>query len=206
MTSLKRTVAAACLVGLALTGACSSDDGSSAQPATSSQGSHTVDEAGISFDLPSDWEDFDRDRVVEVLSDSAAMDEMTDRMGVTSEQLRMMLGSDMVLYAGVPNAGAGFRDNLNVTVTATGMPDSASFEQEARQAGATGLSTDNVTTEVGDGYLTTYQLQLNDVEIHGAAIALQVDDKLVVIKVIGTDAGDINRLAEGVLDSLAPTV
>ena len=205
MTSLKRTIAAAaCLAAMTLTGACSSDSSSKAsdEPSTSS---YTVEEAGISFDLPADWDNLDQDTLKEAMSDNEVMDEMTDRMGMTSEQLQQMMSSNLVLYATAPHATDGFLDNANVMVFDEALPNAgehqAAVPQPRRQrdhlrgrdhGGRRRLPHD---VPPDDG---------RDHGVHGEVIALEVDGKSVVITISGHDAGDTADLADDVADSLAP--
>ena len=204
MTSLKRTIAAAaCLAAMTLTGACASDSSSKAsdEPSTSS---YTVEEAGISFDLPADWDNLDQDTLQEAMSDNEVMDEMTDRMGMTSEQLQQMMSSNLVLYAAAPHAADGFLDNANVMVFDEALPNAGTFELQYRSLGASEITSEDATTEVGDGYRTTYVLTMGETTVHGEVIALEVDGKSVVITISGHDAGDTADLADDVADSLAP--
>jgi hypothetical protein len=79
----------------------SGDDSSrsAGSPASEETRSFSVDEAHLSFDLPSDWEEFDRDTMQEALSDSTVMDDLTDRMGMSSEQFQQMMASNIDLLS-----------------------------------------------------------------------------------------------------------
>lgn len=205
MTSLKRTIAAAaCLAAVTLTGACSSGDDSSKASDAPSTSSFTIEEAGVSFDLPSDWDDLDQEKLQEALTDNEVMDEMTDRMGMTAEQLQQMMSSNLVLYAAAPHAVDGFLDNLNVMVFDEALPNAGTFELQYRSLGATDITSEDVTTDAGDGSRTTYLLEMGEVTVHGEVIAVDVDGKAVVITLSGHDSGEIADLADDVADSLAP--
>lgn len=204
MTSLSRTIAAAaCLAVVSLTGACSGDGGSSDSAKGPTSHSFTVAEGKVSFDLPSDWDDLDQDKLQEAMSDNKVMDEMTDRMGMTSDQLKQMMSTSLVLYAAAPHAVDGFLDNLNVMVFDEALPKAGTFELQYRGLGASDISSEDVTTDVGDGYRTTYLLEMGGAEIHGEVLALEVDGQAVVITMSGHDAGEIADLADDVSASLA---
>jgi len=196
----------ACLVSVLLAGACAGEDPT--RPADSSASgatrSFSVDEAHLSFDLPSDWEEFDRDRMQEALSDSTTMDDLTDRMGMSDEQFQQMLASNVVLFVTAPHAVAGFLDNVNVVVADGRLPRLGSFELQFRHLGATDIRSAEVSTDVGDGYSTTYTLALNGIEVHGQAIAFAVEDRVVMITVSSHDAGEADSVADEIRHSLAP--
>jgi len=151
---------AACVAALFLAGGCSGEDSSrSADPRASERTrSFSVDEAHLSFDLPSGWEEFDRDKMQEALSDSTVMDDLTDRMGLSSEQFQQMMASNIVLYVTAPHAVAGFLGNVNVLLADGKLPSQGAIELQYRALGATDVGSHEASTHVGDGFSTTYTL------------------------------------------------
>jgi predicted nucleic acid-binding Zn ribbon protein len=172
-------------------------------PASDQTRSFSVDEAHLSFDLPSDWEEFDRDKMQEAFSDSAEMDELTDRMGVSNEQFRQMMASNIVLFVTAPHAEAGFLSNVNVIVSDGKLPTVGTVELQYRALGAIDIDSEEWRTDMGDGHSTTYTLGMNGNEVHGAAILLRPHDKTVVITVSSHDASETDRLADEIRNSLA---
>ena len=208
MKNLLRAVAlGACLAILSLAAACSSADSSRSVGSTSSEEtrSFSVDEADVSFELPSDWEEFDRDKMRDALSDSSAMDDLFDRMGVSIEQFQQMMASNVVLFVTAPYAEGGFLDNVNVVVADGRLPSMGAFELQYRGLGATDVHSVKAITDVGDGYATTYTLEVNGTEVNGQAVALGVDDQAVVITVSSRAAGEADELANGIRHSVART-
>lgn len=177
-------------------------DGSSA---SDEMRSFTVDEADLSFDLPEDWEEFELDKMQDALTDLDEMDELTDRMGVSSEQFYQMMASNIVLYVTAPHAVDGFLSNVNVIVADVSLPSLGTLELQYRALGATDIETDEVSTRVGDGYATTYTLELNGDELHGQGTALDLGDQFVFITVSSKDAEELDRLGAELRESLATT-
>ena len=159
----------------------------------------------MSFDLPSDWKEFDRDKMQDAMKDSSVMKDMEDRMGVTSEQFQQMMASNIVLYVTAPEAEDGFVSNVNALVIDQEMPSADEFQQQFESLGATDVQTEEASTDAGDGYTTTYTLATQGVEAHGEAISIDTPDGVVVITISTVDAGDTEALADGVVDSLART-
>ncbi|KAA1429021.1 hypothetical protein [Nocardioides antri] len=98
--------------------------------------SFSVDEAEVSFDLPSDWEEFDRDKMQEALSDSSTMDDLTDRMGMSREQFEQMMASNIVLWVTAPHAEDGFLGNVNVLFADGKLPTMGAVELQSRPSHA----------------------------------------------------------------------
>ena len=205
MTRLKRTIAAgACLAAMALMGTCSSGGSSSKASDAPSTSTHTVEEIDVSFELPSDWDDLDQDMLIDASANGPLMDELTDRMGLTTEQLQQMASSNLVLFAAAPHAEDGLLSNLNVMVFDEALPKAGALELQYRGIGATDMTSEDVSTDAGDGSRLTYTLEIKDVTMYAEVIALDVDGKAVLITMSGHDAGELADLADDVADSLAP--
>ena len=208
MTRLGRSAAAFSTAAALLLGGCSIDFDAlsdSDEPTSSSGGrsrSFEVDEAGVTFDLPAKWEEFDRERMNEALSNSSTMDDLTDRMGLTSDQFRQLMASNIVLYVTAPHASGGFLDNVNVLVFDGALPSKRALELQYRALGATHVRSEDVETDAGDGYGTTYDLEVGRSVVHGEALSLDAGRKTVVITVSTDDTGDTADLVQQVTESL----
>ena len=204
--SLPLLLAALLLAGL---GACADDSGSPASgghvsaDATTKKNTASVPEAGVAFEVPKGWTEFDRDKMQKMLDDNAALDELNDRAGVGKDQFQQMLASNIMLFVTAPQAKNGFLSNINVGLFDTKLPKLGDIEQQYRSIGATDISTDPVTTPVGKGYDTTYSLAMAGLEVHGRALSLQVDGKVVAITVSSGKAKEADQVASAILDSLA---
>ena len=189
---------------MALVGTCSSDGSSSKASDAPSTSTHTVKEIDVSFELPSDWDDLDQDMLIDASANGPLMDELTDRMGLTIEQLQQMASSNLVLFAAAPHAEDGLLSNLNVMVFDEALPKAGALELQYRGIGATDMTSEDVSTDAGDGSRLTYTLEIKDVTMYAEVIALDVDGKAVLITMSGHDAGELADLADDVADSLAP--
>ncbi|MEZ5191231.1 MAG: hypothetical protein R2734_00855 [Nocardioides sp.] len=85
------------------------------------------------------------------------------------------------------------------------LPEPAALELQYRGLGATDIGSKAVSTAVGDGYVTTYTLRMQALEVHGRAIALAVGDRTVAITVSASSAARAKQLSGGVLGSLRST-
>lgn len=200
--------AAAVAAGVAVllvAGSCAQQDvGGPSAGASDAPETFVVDEAAVSFELPAGWDEFDSKTMQDALEDSAALDEVSDRSGMSSDQMQQLLASNVSLYVVAPRGEDGVLGNVNVMVfDHEKLPTAGALKLQYRTLGAADIESDDVSTEVGDGFATTYQLELQGRSMYGESLALDVNGSAMLLTITSGAADRTDELARQVLESLA---
>jgi hypothetical protein len=208
-TLLRPALACAGLV-IALAACSGSDDSSDGGGAGGGAGSgggggdtSTVSSSGLSFDVPSNYSDVDTDDLKDNTDDGSRYDEVTESLGITTEQFEQYLETvDLFLFSDEESAG-GFVDNINVIRQEGDLPDDATLEQQFAAIGAKVADVAHTDSDLGDIADLTYTLSVQDADVAGRAILVPTDGGVVSITVsaVGRDAAD--EIGDRIVDTLA---
>lgn len=208
-----RAAAAATTAFLALVlGACSST-GDATTDAPTAKGSPSAVAStervelptGLSFAVPEDWDAISTDTVGDALSEGKPgeiVTELASRLGMTAAQFDEQLENFDVFLA-APHAEDGFLGNINALHVAGEMPSDGSLRLQHRALGAKDITVDSVDTAVGEASVVTYTLPVGAIEVAGQSIVLEHDGDTVVITISTGGADRSEKLADGVIDTLA---
>ncbi len=187
-----------------LAGSCAQQDvGGPSGGASDAPETFVVDEAAVSFELPAGWDEFDAETMQDALADNDAMAEFSDRAGMTGDQLQQLIASNISLFIVAPQGDDGLLGNVNVLVFEDeALPTSGALQLQYRTVGAAEIESDDVSTAVGDGYATTYRLELQGRSMYGESLALDVDGSAFVMTITTGTADATDELARQVLASL----
>jgi hypothetical protein len=157
---------------------------------------------GLSFQLPDGWSTMKSSSAAEVAASSEEFDEMSDSLGVSTEQMKQQLSAvDVFLTA--PRASGGFLDNVNALQIPGPLPTAASLEMQYRAVGASAIDVEDRSTDVGTARVTTYEMTSGGNEIHGGSVAVAHADTVAVITVSTGSDRRTGQLVDQVLDTLA---
>lgn len=180
------------------------------EPATDGD-TQPVETDQVAFEVPADWEvvdpaEFTGDQDGGAIEDDPAGGELTDRLGISGDQLLQLMGqADVIVLSGDGSVG-GFIDNLNVVHYAGPLPTTPQLQQQLSEQyaalGATDPQFSTVETDAGEAVLVEYVLPLQGNEIQGRAIAVQNGSDVVSVTVSARDAALATQVAEQVVSTL----
>jgi hypothetical protein len=157
--------------------------------------------AGLSFEIPEDWESVDPDDVADSTDGAEGMDELADRLGLSAEEFQAQIeGVDLYVFSTETNDG--FRDNINVTSPGGSLPDVDQLRDQLTAVGATVGEVVEFDTVAGTTLMADYTLSLPNGTVAGTAVAVEVDSSTVVITVSTTDADLTEEVSDRILGSL----
>lgn len=180
----------------------STDDESEQTPDdASSDGSVTASKSGVSFDVPDGWTSVDPNELLDDSGDAPEeLDDLAESQGVdTDTYLQNIAQSVDVMVIG--ETKNNFAENVNVISSPT-QPSKESQTSELEQVGATVEGTDDVDTELGSGFDTTYTLSANGQDVHGRSLMIPTDSGAALITVSATSADSADEVATTILDSI----
>ncbi|SDC05475.1 hypothetical protein [Nocardioides lianchengensis] len=166
----------------------------------------------VAFEVPADWEvvdpdEFTGDKDGGAIEDDPAGGELTDRLGISGDQLLQMMGqADVIVLSGAGSVD-GFIDNLNVLHYPGPLPTTPELQSQLAEQyanlGADDPQFSTAQTGAGEAVLVEYVLPLQGREVQGRAIAVQSGSDVVSITVSARDADLATRVAEQVVASLS---
>lgn len=161
-----------------------------------------VSGGGVSFALPPGWTSVEAADVKAQAEDNSAFAEAAEEMGMSAEELGAAVGQAELLLLDPDSAATGFTSNINVTLPGGALPSESEIEQQFTQIGATvtGLSTEEAG--VGEVVNVVYDMSISGGEIHGEALAAEVNGELVIVTVSAAKRAETTKLADGILSSL----
>ena len=83
-------------------------------------GAQRVESSGISFEVPEGWQSLKASELFDGTTDTPALQELADRLGVTPDQLAQAMSTIDLFLIGDGGAHGGVVDNINVL--STGVP------------------------------------------------------------------------------------
>lgn len=179
----------------------SSDESEEAAADGGSEGSVTASKSGVSFDVPDGWTSVDPSELLEDSGDTPKeFEDLAESQGVDADTyLQTVAQSVDVMVIG--ETKSNFSENVNVISSPT-KPTKESSTSELEQVGATVEGTEEVDTELGSGFDTTYTLSANGQEVHGRSLMVPTDSGAALITVSATSADSADEVATTILDSI----
>jgi len=162
----------------------------------------------VTFELPDGWAVLDQEAMTERAGSDAnpMLEEMSERLGLTPEQLASQMDA-VELYAAAPGGAVdGFLTNVNLIeqpMPPGGLPDAEGLRPELMA----------FADEVGDigafesegglaGLRAEYTVASDGLEVRGQQLYVEVEDQLVIISVSAARAEDAAEVADLVEQSL----
>lgn len=160
----------------------------------------TAPQSGISFAVPSDWQEISADVVA-----SQDLASIAEELGLSEQELKAQMEAIDLMVIDT-SLDSDFADNINVSKQV--FPKSVNYDATVLTAavqalGATAGEYSQADTARGKASSMTYTLPLSGEELHGAFIMVP-DDKgsFAQITVTAGDAASTKDLMETVLSSL----
>lgn len=198
------------LLPLGLT-ACGGDDDSpvdGVEVESTVEGGEQVGTDLVTFELPEGWAVLDQEAMSERAGsdDNPMLEEMSERLGLTTEQLASQMDA-VELYAAAPGGAVdGFLTNVNLIeqpMPPGGLPDPEGLRPELMA----------FADEVGDieafesegglaGLRAEYAVASGGLEVRGEQLYVEVEDQLVIISVSAARSEDAAEVADLVEESL----
>lgn len=196
------------LLPLGLT-ACGGDDDSTVdgvEVESTVEGGEEVGTDLVTFELPDGWAVLDQEAMTERAGSDAnpMLEEMSERLGVTPEQLAVQMDA-VELYAAAPGGAVdGFLTNVNVIeqpLPSGGLPEPEGIRPDLM---AFADEVGDITEIEGDleGLRAEYTVSSGGLEVRGEQLYVEVGDQLVIISVSAARAEDAAEVADLVEQSL----
>lgn len=192
----------------ASTSAGSPSAGSSSAPATSTSSPEpptppqlpsgyawqTVDDAGLTFAAPETWTAINPKKLLEA-GDLSALDEMAERMGMTSSQMRVSVGNVAVLLAAPPKNG--YADNITgIVVPLAGLPTESQIKAQLESVLETPVVVTESESPAGPMVAAEYVLKVGSADVNGRTLFFNGPDGVLNLSVSATDAKSADTIAE----------
>jgi hypothetical protein len=171
-----------------------------------------TDEVGtdlVSFELPDGWTVLDEEAMTERAGSDAnpLLEDMSDRLGLTPEQLAAQMDA-VELYAAAPGGAVqGFLTNVNVIEQPTppgGLPDAEAIRPELMLFADEVGDIEPIETDSGlEGLRADYRVSSGELDILGEQLYAEIDDQLVIISISAARAEDAAEIADLVERTLA---
>ncbi|MEO5665697.1 MAG: hypothetical protein ABIR39_20705 [Nocardioides sp.] len=206
-----RSVLTSLIVLIVLAG-CSGDT-------TDERGSQTiaVEDAGLTFEVPTGWVELDLDEARAAFTDEELMAELVERHGPDTERSPV---ETFISTTGIPGereplfiaSAKGVENDVLSTMSVDVRPlDGESYslvEIEANyRRGPIGMEYVQLTeidTAVGRAVLTGFASTMKDPVHHQAQLIVQTDSTVVTISILTEDRDKSEQLASDLADSLQP--
>ena len=163
----------------------------------------------VSFELPEGWAVLDSDQAREKAGSDAnpMLEELSDRMGMTEDQLAAQMEA-IELFAAAPGGAVdGFLTNVNVIeqpMPPGGLPDPEAIRPDLMTFADEVGDIEAVETGGGlDALRAEYVVASGDLEIQGEQLYVEVEDELVIISISAARAEDTAEIADLVEQSLS---
>jgi hypothetical protein len=180
-------------------------NGCSFEPGDTSENSNNkrVSAAGVSFEVPTGWEEVGAETVAEDAAEGESRDELADSMGMTREQFdRVVANVDLYLFDDEPS-GQGFADNVNVVQILGRIPNDQRLRRQFVQFGAEVHKISHEQTDLGDAAVVVFEAELFGRRVQGEGIYVDTLDGTVVVTVGASEAEAAAEIADQILDTLA---
>jgi hypothetical protein len=162
----------------------------------------TVNVDGLSFDAPASYRKIDGDDLTDGEGDNAALADLADRMGASTDQLTQMMRSvDLYLFS-TDGADSGFVDNINVINQPGAVADDAEIKSSFDRIGATVQDIQHETTDAGEVAVLDYTLDVKNSTVQGRGMLVAVDGGVINITVSTTDVATSDDISDRIIDTL----
>ena len=151
--------------------------------------------------MPEGWESLKASELFDGAPDNPALQELSDRLGLSPEQLAQAMSTIDLFLVSDAGAHGGVVDNVNVL--STGVPlNESQVKLQLAAVGATQPEISHARTKLGDAISATYDVELGGTSVRGGGIYLEGPDGAVAVTVSTSDAGTTQRLVAQILDTL----
>lgn len=161
--------------------------------------------SGLSFAAPARWDEISLDTVGEALASGPGGDVINviaDRMGVSRKQFRAQIKS-LDTFLAAPHATHGFLANMTGLTVRDTLPAKGSVELQFRSLGATDIAVQQTHIAGDDALSVRYFISVKTAKVYGHSIFVETDGETSIITVSTGNAADTERLAAGVVDTIA---
>ena len=161
----------------------------------------------VSFELPEGWAVLDSEQAREKAGSDAnpMLEELSDRMGMTEDQLAAQLEA-IELFAAAPGGAVdGFLTNVNVIEQPSppgGVPEGDGMRMELMTFADEVGDIEPLDVDGVDGVRAEYSFATNGLSLNGVQLYIEAGDEIAIITVSATEAEDADDVADAIEDSL----